>query len=203
MDIFGPTKPTIDGHRYGLVLRDTYHGQTVIVPLKDITAPTIAKAVMEKWISVYGHFRILFSDNGSDLASNVITHLCNTYGIQKRYNSYYNPRCDGSVERTIQDIKKMIRIITTSKNINHSRWNEYSNSMSLTINNRKTQKTGVCPNRITFGRRFQLPVDINLEIRDDLKNNNQYKYYMAYMDILRKLYLFTILLLSIVCICSI
>ena len=186
IDFFGPFKQSINGYIFGTMMRDVYHGQTIFVPCKDITAPTVAKIIINKWIMRYGHFKVLYSDNGKQLISDIVKHLCNTYGIKKKYTTYYNPRSDGGIERSVQIVKKMIKLITTSHNINRSRWCEYSDIIEGHINNQKLASTGIEPNRITLGRVNKMPTNIDLDIISDTTDPKMINY-IAYMDIVRKL----------------
>ena len=60
IDILGPLPKTTDAQRYLLCITDRYSKMVRTIPLKNITAATVAKAFCEHWVFHYGPQPICF-----------------------------------------------------------------------------------------------------------------------------------------------
>lgn len=69
IDILGPLPRASNGSRYLLVITDRYSKITRTVPLRTITAYTVAKAFKSHWVFPYGPPVNLLPDNGGQFAS--------------------------------------------------------------------------------------------------------------------------------------
>ena len=68
------------------------------IPLKDITAATVAKAFCEHWVFPYGPPAHLLSDKGRQFNAKFFQEVCAILGIRKLFTTAYNPQTNGQVE---------------------------------------------------------------------------------------------------------
>ena len=54
-------------------------------------ALTVAKLLVDKWFCVFGIPSQIYSDQGKSFDNNIISHLCNMYGIRQFTTMPYNP----------------------------------------------------------------------------------------------------------------
>ena len=71
MDLIGPML-NCDGYLYCLTLIDRFSRWTEAIPLKDITAQTVARAFYDGWIARFGAPRILTTDQGAQFESQLL-----------------------------------------------------------------------------------------------------------------------------------
>lgn len=67
--------------------------------MRNQLAKTIGKAVFEQFIVHYGFFARLYSDQGRNFESSVISELCSFAGVQKSRTTPYHSIGNGKVER--------------------------------------------------------------------------------------------------------
>jgi transposase InsO family protein len=70
-----------------------------VFPVRDQTAPTIAKLLVEKIICCHGVPNRLLSDIGANFLSNLLKEGYSLMGIKKLNTTAYHPQTDGLVER--------------------------------------------------------------------------------------------------------
>ena len=66
MDLIRPLLKTTDGNNYLLVITDRYTKLVRAIPLRNTTAPAVAKAITRDWVFTYGLSRRILTDNGPD-----------------------------------------------------------------------------------------------------------------------------------------
>jgi hypothetical protein len=54
IDILGPLPKTKSGHQYLVIISDRFSKLTRAVPVRNVTAETVAIAFFNEWLSVYG-----------------------------------------------------------------------------------------------------------------------------------------------------
>ena len=99
IDILGPLPKTTNGHRCLLCITDRYSKMVRNIPLKNITAATVAKAFCEHWVFQYGPPAHLLSDNGGQFTAKFFQEVCAIFGIGKLFTTAYHPQTNGQVER--------------------------------------------------------------------------------------------------------
>ena len=91
-DILGPvTLAKKSQARYILVISDLYTKYAVAVPLKVMTAKTVATTLVEEWILKFGAPDTFYTDQGSNFNSEVRKDICQVFMIDKTRTSPYHP----------------------------------------------------------------------------------------------------------------
>ena len=103
-DLAGPFLPKNSrGNLYALIMVDHFSKWTEIFPLKEATAPEIARLIYDQWCCKYGIMTRLHIDGTNNIHSNVIKHLCSLIGSVKSKSSRLHPQGDGMAEATIKN----------------------------------------------------------------------------------------------------
>ena len=87
-DILGPiTLAKKSQARYILVISGLYTKDAVAVPLKDMTAKTVATTLVEEWILNFGAPDTLHTDQGTNFNSEAMKDICQNFMIDETRTS--------------------------------------------------------------------------------------------------------------------
>lgn len=99
IDVLGPLPRTSRGNQYVLCICDRFSKMSIAVAMPDQTASTVARALVDRWIAVFGIPITLLSDNGPCFASKFFQVLTKVLGVKHVFTSAYRPTTNGQVER--------------------------------------------------------------------------------------------------------
>ena len=90
---------TSSGYRYILNCIDMYTRIVEYIPLKDISAGTVAKSLFDHIFCRYEVCKTISSDQGSNFMAAVMRALCKIRRVKMQFLSAYHPQSQGQVER--------------------------------------------------------------------------------------------------------
>lgn len=99
LDIMSGLPRSSSGNKQSLVIGDSLTRWVDAYPIRDMEATTVAKVLVEKFISQFGV---------PSFESTVFKHVCNLLGISKTRTSPYYPQSDGMIERMNRTLKNML-----------------------------------------------------------------------------------------------
>lgn len=161
MDVLSVSPPS-EGRTKVLVMGDLLSRFIIAADIPDERAETVAKTLLDRYVSVFGAPETLISDGG--LASEVTTILCRMLGTNAVTTLPYHPRGNGFVERynrtLLQDLRKLV----------HSReltdWRDLLSLSVLRYNSTQHKVTGMTPFRAMFGTDV-LPLEWERHVDDE------------------------------------
>lgn len=109
LDIVGPLPVAELRYRYLLTLVDRFTSWPVAEPLQDITAETVARALIRCWVSHYGIPQHIITDRGTQFTSELFAKLARNLGFATVRTSAYRPQANGKVERFHRRLKDAFR----------------------------------------------------------------------------------------------
>ena len=167
IDLVGPlSPPSSQGHRYILTIIDVATRYPEAVPLKDISAISVAEALLTIF-SRMGFPKEILSDQGSQFNSDLMKQfhaLCQCRGIR---TSPYHPQANGTVERFHGTLKAMLKKVVR----NHpSEWHRYLPALLFACREVPSESTGFSPFHLLFGREVRGPLML---LKDTWTNKDQ------------------------------
>ena len=161
IDIVGPTPRSSSGHEWLLVVSDHFTKFAQAYPVRNTSAVTLAKKVMDEYICRFGCFEGLHSDQGANVDGAVFKGLCDLVDAAKTRTTPYHPQGDGQVERLN---KSLVKILCKLISDHRRDWADFVPKAVLAYNTSVHESTGFTPYRLMFGREAILPLDAVLKL---------------------------------------
>ena len=146
---------TENGFQYLLVFIDSFSRFSILVPLKDKSARSVAQAFIDEVICRYASPKVLLSDNGGEFNNSLLQAVCENFQIKKCNIVPYAPQANGKVERANRRILDVLRFIANSS----SSWDEYIPQVACSLNSAIHSSINESPHFILFGTDKRLPYE--------------------------------------------
>ena len=154
VDITGPLPLGPHGEKFILGIIDNFSRFVTLVPLKRATAETVAKALYEKWVTIFGAPEVIHSDRGTEFENRIMFNLCSLLGIRKSRSSPYYPKGNSICERLFGTVKDMLSTTMKSRKQN---WVDILPSIEMALRCTVHKSTNFSPYEIVFGRKMKTP----------------------------------------------
>ena len=169
LDLLGPI-PKDGSYRYIMGIECLYSRYLTLVPLKKKTAQNTCRAILDNWVSYFGPFRRLHTDEGTEFKNQLFGELCSALEVE---HSFAPPGAHSSmiIERAFRTLGEMLRSLPERLK---GRWSSVLGLLSLAYNSKVHSSIGVSPFLLVLGRAPSLPADLVLpppqqNYEDDLK----------------------------------
>ena len=157
VDITGPHPRSSKSNQYILTLVDHFSKWAEAIPLRNHTAPTVARALMVHVFSKFGAPWQLLTDRGSEFESELFKELMNWMEIDKLRTTAFHPSCNGVVERFHRTLNSMLgKVVSESQRD----WDERLPLVLAAYRATPHESTGMTPNRLFLGHEVRMPIDI-------------------------------------------
>ena len=138
LDFVGPLPALSRGHKYVLVITDSFTKFVHFVPLRAGTASKLCQYVENDIFLTYSVHEFLICDNGTQMRSKEFTKLAKTYDVKLAYPPLYYPRADPT-ERTNKELK---RLLATYVGQNHRSWDRNLTALACALRTSRSEVTG-------------------------------------------------------------
>ena len=157
VDITGPHPRSSKQNQYILTIVDHFSKWAEAIPLKNHTAPTVARALVTHVFSRFGTPLQLLTDRGSEFESELFTHLMHWLNVDKLRTTVFKPSTNGAVERFHRTLNSMLgKVVSESQRD----WDEKLPYVLAAYRAFVHDSTGYSPNRLFLGRESRMPVDL-------------------------------------------
>lgn len=108
IDVTGPHPKGRAGNVYILTMIDMFTKYVEVVPMPNQEAVTVAKALAEAVVVLYGTPLQIPSDQGRNFEGQVFTEMCRVLEVDKVRTSTYHPQCNWMIERFHRTLNAML-----------------------------------------------------------------------------------------------
>ena len=151
VDIVGPLSPS-HGQTYLLTCIDRFTRWPEAFPLSDVTAPSVARALISGWISRFGVPSTITTDRGGQFESDLWAQLMTILGTTRIRTTSYHPQANGLVERFHRQLKGALR----AQSDTHS-WTESLPLVLLGIRTALKEDLHCTAAELVYGMSLRLP----------------------------------------------
>ena len=158
------TLPESNGFRYLLTAVDRFSRWPMAVPIRDMTAETVADAFAYGWVSAFGVPASITTDRGSQFSSATWRQLMDMWKIQSHYTTAYHPASNGLVERFHRRLKESLLALANDEPQN---WYWRLPCTLLAIRTTLKPDVGASPADLVYGEGLSVPGDLLSNKRPD------------------------------------
>jgi len=144
---------TKSGNKYILTVIDTFTRYTALYAIKDLTAETAAKTMINH-MCVYGIPLKITSDNSTEYDA-VFSEMLNILQTEKYRIHAYSHQENGIVERANKEVIRHARTIAYELRASDT-WDENLKKVQAIMNEKVSEATGLTPNQIVFAGQIDL-----------------------------------------------
>ncbi|PIK41670.1 hypothetical protein BSL78_21475 [Apostichopus japonicus] len=154
IDCVGPLPKTKSGNQYVLTIMCTSTRFPEAIPLRNIKATTVVKA-LTKFFTLVGLPKSIQSDQGSNFTSGLFQQVMYQLGIDQHLSSAYHPESQGALERFHQTLKNMIRTYCLEF---QKDWDEGVHLLLFAAREAVQETLGFSPFELVFGHTVRGPL---------------------------------------------
>ena len=188
VDLVGPLPVTIQNNKYLVTMIVRFTRYCRMIPVKDIRAITVCKAILNEWFYRLGIPKKLLSDRGSQFTGEVMQTIAHILGFKKLFTTAYHPQTDGMIERLHRWLKSKLRITASVQNLAFEdgigNWDDFINVIEFHYNNTTNRMTGFAPYELVFAHDPTDLFAISLRLNRGLKDPDTKIYHKNLKDLL-------------------
>ena len=159
IDCVGPLPKTKTGNQYLLTIMCTSTRFPEAIPLRNIKAKTIVKA-LAKFFCFVGIPKNIQSDQGSNFMSGLFQQVMHELGIKQFKSSAYHPESQGALERFHQTLKSMMKKYCFEY---QKDWDESVHLVLFAAREAVQESLGFSPYQLVFGHTVRGPLKLMKE----------------------------------------
>ena len=156
IDCVGPLPKTKGGNQYLLTLMCATTRYPEAIPLRNITAKTIVKKLMNYFTS-FGIPKEIQSDQGSNFTSGLFRDILRELGIKQILSSAYHPQSQGVLERWHQTFKTMLKKFCLENDLD---WDEGVQYLVFALREAPQESLGFSPFEMVYGKQLRGPLSL-------------------------------------------
>ena len=169
MDILGPLTKTTEGHKYILLVVDSFIKWPEAFPLRTQESSEIAKVLFWEIFCRYGAPYTIVSVRGQNFMSKLVTAVCQIFQVTRHFTSSYHPQTNATCERMNSTLAQYLRIYVIRDQTN---WHEILPGILMKFRmSPSTQSSDISPYQILNGKEMYIPFDTLLVPKDGMKQD--------------------------------
>ena len=178
IDLTGPHPRSSKGNVFMLTGICCFTKYLILVPIRDKSALSVARALMKNVILVFGCMEMVTQDLGREFVNEVMKNLCELLGIQELLTSAYRPSANSQIERAHRTINAVIAK-TVDQNLKN--WDDIIGYVAWSYNTSRHSSTTFSPYYLMFLREPRIGLDVMLD-----RSEPAYRNFEEYTDEVRQ-----------------
>lgn len=174
IDTIGPFTRSTKGNRYALTIQCDLSKFVIIAPIPDKQAKTLAKALVENCLLIFGCPVIIKSDLGTEYKNEIFNNICNLLEIQQKFSTSYHPQTIGSLERNHRCLNEYLRHFINEQ---HDDWDSWLMYYTFSYNTTPHSEHLFTPFELIFGKQANLPSQFMINV--DIEPVYNYESYLS------------------------
>ena len=154
IDLMGPMRTSTQGKNFVLCMTDAFTKYAEICALPNKEAPTVARAIFERWICRFGCPIEFTSDNGKEFCNELTKELFKLLQIKHSHTTPYHPQCNAQAEVQNKVIAKYLASFVDKTTLD---WPLYIAPMAFAYNTALHRSIKATPFFLTYGIDPRLP----------------------------------------------
>lgn len=149
IDTIGPLVRTVSGNEYAVTIMCELSKYLVAVPVHDKSAKTVAKAIVDHCILIYGPIKEILTDQGTEYKNQVFAEICHLLNIQHFTSTAYHHQTLGMVERNHRTFNEYLRSYLSPDKTD---WDEFLKYFAFCYNTSPSSIHGYTPFELVYGK---------------------------------------------------
>lgn len=171
IDTVGPLPKSDSGHEYAVTIMCDLTKYLIAVPVENKSAKSIAKAIFEEFVLIYGPMKKILTDMGTEYMNQLLHELCTIMKVEKLHSTPYHHETLGTIERSHRTLNEYLRTyISTDK----SDWNTWLKFFVYCYNTTPSVVHEYCPFELVFGKTPPVLDFVNKDRVEPLYNIDSY-----------------------------
>ena len=154
-DIVGPLTRSKQGYKYILTTICLASRYPDAIPLRDISAETVADGILEVW-SRTGVPKEVFTDQGSQFTSKLMAQLCTKLKVKQVRTSPYHPQSNGALERFHGTLVPMVKKCMSDS----LSWPQQLKFCLFALRAMPHKLSGFTPFEVVYGLNLHTPLEL-------------------------------------------
>ncbi|KAG1340890.1 hypothetical protein G6F62_005262 [Rhizopus arrhizus] len=157
LDFFGPLPATVHQNKYVLVVIDCFSRYVERYPVISTTQEELVKTLFNRFILRHGVPQEILTDGGPPFNPMFFTQLTTMLGSQNLFASPYHPQSNGTAERFMATLRRMI-LTYTDQVVIKNEWDQHLRIIQFVYNSTVHEGTGYVPFYLVHGRHPKFPL---------------------------------------------
>jgi hypothetical protein len=153
-DLFGPLRDLGQGKRYILTITDAFTKYVELVSLPNKEAPTVCKAIFNRWICRYSVPLQIVTDQDGEFCNDLSAELYKLLQLTHLHTSSRHPACNSQAEVANKTIAKYLRNLVRDDTLD---WEQYLPPLMFSYNTSFHRSIKTTTFFVTFGIEPRLP----------------------------------------------
>lgn len=178
VDTVGPFNKSHRNNRYAVTIQCDLSKYIVVIPIQNKEAHTIAKAIVENFMLIFGtNIKAIRTDMGTEYKNTLFENINKYLNITHITSTAYHPETIGALERSHKSLNEFLRIFCNETKEDWDKWVHY---FSYAYNTTPHIAHNYAPFELVFGRVEKIQNDLIKNKIDPIYNVEDYYLELKY-----------------------